>query len=69
MQQIHKESLKCSDLQRGKIPDSKGNAGCVVNNEVCLIVDGRLEAVHLESLFSKQQRETLRLSVCDAKPS
>jgi hypothetical protein len=50
-------------LVKRKASRSKGKARCAVDIEVCLIVDGKLEAVNLKSLLSRQQRGALRLRV------
>jgi hypothetical protein len=42
----------------GKRPDLKVNAVSAVKNEVCLAVDGQLEAISLIYLFSKQKEES-----------
>jgi hypothetical protein len=47
--------LTCKGEKR---PDSKGNAGCAVNNEVCFIVDSQFEAVNLKFCFKSNKEES-----------
>jgi hypothetical protein len=58
-----------SEVSGERRRNSKGNAGLAVNGKAYLIADSRLEADSVKSLFLKQQKGTLRLSVCYAMQS